>query len=339
MKKRPQTQRKFAMEQLENRELFAGNVLAYMSGAGDLNILEATNSIGRGQAVQVHQIAANRYRVSGLSSQDGGTTLINGAAYRDYTVYGDVNINLADGRDTVLLGRTTVTSFNKNVYINSGVDYSSNDNDAVYVETIKTKGNLTIDSGASADYVNVIGSQIGDGVYIDNLAIYAGSGADNVNVIDGYGRFVEVSGNLDVDTYDSQSELDADRLNLQGAFATGNVQAFLGGGNDTLTAANVFAGNDVLLVTDAGNDTVSLNSVRAHDDFWASLGDGDDRLDMQYSVADVLSLDGGAGYDNLNSSIPGPVNQQITTGWEVINGRRQIYFRPRYDLTFATLGQ
>src|SRR5687767_6983328 len=109
MKKRPETQRKFAMEQLENRELFAGNVLAYMSGAGDLNLLEATADIGEGQAVQVHQIAANRYRVSGLSSQDGGNTLINGAAYRDFTVYGNVNINLANGRDTVLLGRTTST--------------------------------------------------------------------------------------------------------------------------------------------------------------------------------------------------------------------------------------
>src|SRR5436190_5480269 len=110
MKKRASTQRKFGVEQLENRELFAGNVLAFMNGAGDLNLLEATADIGKGQAVQVHQIAANRYRVTGLSSQDGGTTRINGAAYRDFTVPGNVNINLAGGRDTVLLGRATATS-------------------------------------------------------------------------------------------------------------------------------------------------------------------------------------------------------------------------------------
>lgn len=335
MTRPPQTQRKFSLEQLERRELFAGNVLAYMSGAGDLNILEATNSIGQGQAVQVHQIGANRYRVSGLSSQDGGNTLINGGTYRDYTVYGNVNINLANGRDTVLLGRSTPTAFNKDVYINSGVDASSNDLDSISVEKVNTKGNLTIDSGASADYVNVIGSKIGDGVYIDNLAIYAGSGADNVNVTSGYGRFVEVTGNLHVDTYDSQSELDADRIYMSGAYANRNVQAFTGGGNDSLTVIDAFAGSDVFFATDGGNDTVSLNSVRAADDFWALLGDGDDAFDMQYSVADVLTLDGGAGYDRLSSSVPGPVNQQVTTNWEVINGVRQLYFFWD-EVTFAT---
>lgn len=336
MKTRPQTQRKIGLEQLENRELFAGNVLAYMSGTGDLNLLEATADIGEGQAVQVHQIAANRFRVSGLSSQDGGNTLINGATYRDFTVYGNININLANGRDTVLLGRATSTSFNKDVYIKSGVDVSSNDLDSISVEKVTTKGHLTIDSGASADYINVIGSKIGDGVNIDNLAIYAGSGADYINVISGYGRFLQVTGNLHVDTYDSQSELDADRIYMSGAYSNGNVQAFMGGGNDTLTAIDIFAGNDVFFATDGGNDMVSLNSVRANDDFWAYLGDGDDRLDLQYLVADVLTLDGGAGYDNLNTSVPGPVNQQVTRGWEVINGRSQIYFRDPNSGTFGT---
>lgn len=337
MKKRSSMQRKFGVEQLENRELFAGNVLAYMSGAGDLNLLEATADIGEGQAVQIHQIAANRYRVTGLYSQDGGKSLINGAAYRDYTVYGNVNINLAGGRDTVLLGRTTQTSFNKDVYINSGVDYASGnaDLDSVNVELVKTKGHLTIDSGASGDFINVLGSKIGDGVYIDNLAIYSGAGADTINVLTGYSRFVEVSGNVAIDTYDSPYELDADKVTLLGTYATGNVQAFMGGGDDTLSATDVFAGNDVLLVADAGNDTMTLNSVRAADDFWASLGDGNDRLDVQYLVADVLSLDGGAGYDNLNSSIPGPVNQRITTNWEVINGRR-LYWWSFGDGGFAT---
>jgi hypothetical protein len=335
MAKRSSTQRKFGVERLENRELFAGNVLAYMNGAGDLNLLEATADIGEGQAVQVHQIAANRYRVTGLYSQDGGTTLINGGAYRDYTVYGNVNINLAGGRDTVLVGRTTSTTFNKDVYINSGVDFASGytDLDSISVEKVTTKGHLTIDSGASADYINVIGSKIGDNIQIDNLAVYAGSGADYVNVLAGYGRFIEVSGNLHVDTYDSFSELDADRVTFQGAYSRGNVQAFLGGGADTLSAIDVFAGNDVYFSTGAGDDKMSLNSVRAYDDFWALLGDGNDSLDMQYSVADVLTLDGGAGYDSLSTAVPGPVNQQITTNWEMINGRRVFWTNFGDDLT------
>lgn len=321
-------QRQFGVERLENRELFAGNVLAYMSSYSNLNILEATADIGEGQAVQVHQIAANRYRVSGLSSQDGGTTLINGAPYRDFTVYGNVNFNLAGGRDTVVVGRSTGTAFNQSVFIHSGVNTGAGntDLDSISVERVTTRGNLSINSGDGSDYINVLGSKIGDSVYTDNLAINAGSGADYINVMAAYGRFLEVTGNLHVNTYYFQSELDADRIYMQGAYANGNVQAFMGGGNDTLTAVDVFAGNDVFFSTDGNNDTVTLNSVRAADDFWMYMGDGDDTLDMQYSVADVLTLDGGAGYDRLSTAAPGPVNQQITTGWEVINGRLQFYY-------------
>ena len=327
MKRRPQTQRHIGMERLENRELFAGNVMAYMSGNGDLNLLEATADIGEGQALKVHQIAANRFRVTGLSSQDGGTSLVNGVAQQDFTVTGNLNINLAGGRDTVVLGRSAPTTFNQ-VFLNSGVDSATGnaDLDSISVEKVTTRGHLTVDSGASADFIKVLGSKIGDGYNIDNLSIDAGSGADYINLASAYGRFLEVTGNLSVDTYDSQGELHADRVIMQSAYAGGNVQAFLGGGDDSLAATDVFAGNDLFFSTDGGKDSVQLDSVRANDDFWAYMGEGDDSLDMQYLTADVLTLDGGSGYDRLSTAVPGPVNQQVISGWEEINGRKQVYY-------------
>lgn len=306
------------VEQLESRQMFAGNVLAFLSG-GNLNIVEATGHFGKGQAVQVSQLSNGQMRVKGLSSQDGGTSLINGAAYKDFTVPGNLNINLAGGRDTVLLGRSSPTTFN-NAMVNTGDGL-----DAIYVEGVTTRQNLTIDSGAVADYINVFDTKVGDNYGIDNLTISTGAGADNVNVL-GISRPVEVTGNLSVYTFNSSSELDADRVVMQTAFARDNLQAFTGSGDDYLEVVNGFAGNDVMLSTDAGNDTMKLQEVRAVDDFWAMLGDGNDTLDAQYLRADVLTLNGGAGYDSLSKSVNGPVNQLVQTNWEVINGVRQWNF-------------
>jgi hypothetical protein len=306
------------VEQLETRQMMAGDVLAFMS-SGNLNVVEAVGEYGQGQAVQISQLSNGQIRVKGLSSQDGGTSLINGAAYKDFTVPGNLIVNLAGGRDTVLLGRSSPTTFN-NVMVNTGDGL-----DAIYVEGVTTRQNLTINSGASPDYINVFDTKVGDGYGIDNLSIDSGAGADTINVL-GISRPVEVTGNLSIYTFNSTSELDADRVVMQTAFARDNLQAFTGSGDDYLEVVNGYAGNDVLFSTDAGNDKMKLQEVRAVDDFWAMLGDGNDTLDATYLRADVLSLNGGAGYDSLSKSVNGPVNQLVQTNWEVINGVRQWNF-------------
>jgi hypothetical protein len=334
MSKRVETTRKLNVERFEDRQMMAGNILAYMNAAGDLNLLESTATIGQGQAVQVSQLSNGKVRVQGLSSQDGGISQVNGAAYKDFTVPGNVNINLAGGRDTVLVGRnaTTLNNLNINTASPSGV----NDNDAIYLENLNTRGHLTVTSGAGADFIQSLGTRVGDNYGIDNFAIHSGAGADYINVVNGYGRFTEVNGTMAVNTYDSLSELDADKLYMSGVYARGNVQAFMGSGDDELTGIDLYAGNDVFFATDGGNDKMTMNSVRAYDDIWMLLGEGNDSLNMQYSVADVLTVDGGGGYDSLTTSVPGPVNQLTRTGWEVINGRIQpIYRYPISDIVFA----
>lgn len=57
-------------------------------------------------------------------------------------------------------------------------------------------------------------------------------------------------------------------------------------------------------------------------------GRGNDLLDLQYLRGDQVTLGGGAGYDSLSKSIPGPINQLIQTNWEVINGKLQIFQLP-----------
>jgi len=320
MSKRVQNQRKLSLEQVESRQLMAGNILAYVNGAGDLNILESTATIGQGQAVQVWQTASGKIRVQGLSSQDGGVSQVNNLAYQDFTTNGNVNINLAGGRDTVLVGRNATTL--NNLYINTASPTGVNDNDAIYLENLNTRGNAIVTSGAGSDFIQSLGTHVGDTTGIDVFSIRSGSGADYINVVNGYGRFTEVNGPMDVDTYDSLSEVDSDKLYMSGIRARANVQAFMGSGDDQLDGIDLYAGDDVLFAMDGGNDRMHIDSVRAYDDVWFMLGDGNDSLDLAYVVGDEVTYDGGAGYDNLSTQVPGPINHLHQTGWEVINRRR-----------------
>ena len=303
--------KRLQMEQLEDRQLMAGNVLAFMS-SGNLHVVEAAGQIGRGQAVQVAQLSNGNIRVQGLSSQDGGTSLINGGTFRDFTVPGNLNVNLGAGRDNVVLGRSAPSTFN-NVYINTGVAAATaiDDRDFVNVERVTTRGHLTVDTGASSDYVSVFNNRVGDTSGIDNLTLRTGTAADYINV-----NNVNVNGNLSVSTYNTDSESDADHVHLEMAFARSNLQVFTGGGDDYLTVVNGFAGNDAFFTTGAGNDTVRLTEVQAVDDFMTYLEAGDDTLDMQYLRADVLTLDGGVGTDRLTKSVEGEVNQLLESNWE-----------------------
>ena len=61
---------------------------------------------------------------------------------------------------------------------------------------------------------------------------------------------------------------------------------------------------------------MNLREVRAVRDLGVYMGGDQDRLTVQYLNADRVTLDGGAGYDTLSSSIPGHANVYSAVNFE-----------------------
>lgn len=304
---------KLNCEHLESREMMAGDITAFVS-SGHLYVVEAYGEAGQGQAAAISQLADGRLRVKGLTSQDGGTSLVNGAAYKDFWVSGDLKVDFRAGNDTLQLVRNTAI---KGIDINmsSSSSVAATDRDYVYVDGIRTDNQLNIRTGVGPDTVKVWDSVIGnDGSIYDNLDITTGAGRDIVEIFRST-RSMEVKGHIYVNTY-SAGEAETDRVTILSALAGRHISISTGNGQDIIAMTDVWTGSDVLISAGEGNDTVSLREVRATDDFWVYLHGGDDKLDIQYLNCDQLTLDGGAGYDSFSSSVPGHSNGSTVTGFE-----------------------
>ena len=241
------------------------------------------------------------------------------------TTRGAVEIIAGAGTDYVNVHNSTVGDG-----IGSYDDLRINTGDGAYafvnVGNVATRGMLDIRTGNGIDAVDVSKSNIGDGVGIDNLNIYTGAGADSVRMNRWDLGANQVRGHLNVYTYNNDAELDADVVEMTSVTSYMNINVLTGGGADSVKMLGSFAGADILLSGGAGSDHFEITEVRSQDDFFASMGDGDDRLDMQYVGGDQLVLNGGAGFDSLNRWNNAPANDVVFSNWEKINGVNQLYF-------------
>jgi hypothetical protein len=193
---------------------------------------------------------------------------------------------------------------------------AATDKDVVLVDGIHTNNQLNIHTGAGVDNVQVWDSVIGnDGSIYDNLDINTGAGKDTVHVFSST-RGMEVKGHIYVNTYKG-AEVETDRVTMLSVTAGREIVVFTGGGQDVVNMTDIWSGSDILISTDAGIDTVNLREMRSLDDTWVYMGDGNDKLSVQYLNADELTLDGGAGIDRLSSFQPGNVNVYNQTGFEL----------------------
>lgn len=299
---------RFHMESLENRELMAGDVAVSVSG-GNMLIQEAGNSYQGAQAVQVSQLGNGKIRVQGLTNAGGTVTKVNGLNYQDFTVTGDLTVNLGAANDYLSLNGGSFRNVNVQMHQPGGAA----DSDAVFISDTRTTGDMTIKTGAGNDVVDINHAAIGNDAS-DDLSIFSGAGGDSIRM----NGWTSVRGNLTVQAYDSYYENDNDFVDINTAVAYNRVDVYTGFGNDTVNMTAVTAGTHVVLATGDGNDTVKLREVQALDDFYVYLGNGDDNMDMVYLRADHLTVDGGAGADRLTRSLDGPVNSQSITGFEPI---------------------
>lgn len=305
------------VDRLESREVLSGNVTAYVS-SNTLFIVEQAGQYGQSNAVRVSQLAGGNVRVTGLVNGSGTVTKVNGAAYQDFALSnGTLVASLGAGNDRI---RVVNAKFNN---VNLDLSYpSTNDADVIDVDGVQTTGAMQLRTGGGADAIYVRGTKVGDGSGYEDLNINSGAGADTVKVGVIGGAFVEVHGNLILNTFTSLAETDPDTVAVYQALVYKSIYLDTGAGNDTIKMGDVTAGEDIVAVAGDGNDKATLDEVWAYDQFYVAMGTGNDTLTMTYLRANYLSVDGGPGYDTLTHYYDGPTGHTVYTGWNVINGRR-----------------
>jgi len=343
---------RLSFERLENRDLMSGGLLAKVINAGNgpfLFINEAPGDAGEANAVQVTRLNNTTVRVTGLENSGGTVTRVNGHLAQNFTLgtARDLVVALGAGDDQV---RVLNAKF-RNVFIGTSLG-STPDNDTVDLTKVTTTGSVDIRTGEGADKVSISNSTIGDGPedvtniitgggadqvfihgspspfpgttdphgFMGDLVINTGGGADRVEIGANDNTFVEVHGNLIVNTFQDITEPDADVVHLTQTFGDNLVAIDTGAGNDSIQMGGVH-GNDIVLVAGVGDDTAVLNQVISFNKMFLAMSEGNDNLNAtDLEATNLLSIDGGGGFDRLQEHQDGPIGQKEVTGWEVING-------------------
>jgi hypothetical protein len=307
--------RKLSFQQLEDRQLMAGNVTAAMSGAS----LTLTGD-SKDNAVLIYQPsnAVSKYLVEGEAG-----TKINGKNSQTFTVNGNISVNFKDGNDTLNVGQANPGAFtilpgSLNVVLGGG-------NNSFGMTGTTINGNLTLTGGAGKDQVVMDTSSIGRGGNHD-CNINLGGGSNQLIM-----RYTTVERDLLV--YDNSGN-SFDDVELFGGSVGRNASIQTGTGNDFVQINEFYFGKDLNIQTGAGKDTVLLGESQGFggavniptedlgvhtDTVMVNLGDGDDIL-RTYNVSGSPYYEGGAGTDDLFHDSPsdGPVFD--STGFEYIDG-------------------
>lgn len=190
-----------------------------------------------------------------------------------YLGHGTNNLDVADSS----IGQSAIVITGKNNDFVDFADVSIDDN--VIVRT---------SSGADEVYVH---SHEGAGIDIGgNVDIDTGSNADFVEVGEG-----SVGGSVNIRTGDH-----LDEVNLLDLQVRRNVIVLLGSGNDFLFAENVRVRGVATIDAGSGNDNVTLDTCTVDKVFTAIMGSGRDTLQIFASSADLAVLIGGSDFDTLN---------------------------------------
>jgi hypothetical protein len=177
------TSSRLSVERLENRELFAGDIAAYVDASG-LHL----NGDYQANAFEIHGIGNHNYVVNGM-----GTTVNHASSNTFHVVNDKIFANLNGGDDYMYLHDSNISSISfvggdgnddiyvKNVTAATTLDGGSFDmgkgNDRVYLENDHFFGNLFADLGDNDDYISF------KNTHVDNLmSVLGGSGTDSYSM-------------------------------------------------------------------------------------------------------------------------------------------------------------
>jgi hypothetical protein len=311
-------------ESLERREMMAGDVAAFVSN-GDLYLNEEVGHVGGDTGVLVSQMPDGKIRVTGNFAPDGSRSLVNGQTFQDFTVTGSLFVNFGAGQDIVALDSGAAKPTFNEVHIDVGAATATGntDDDVVMIWGAVTRGSMNIETGAGDDWVFITDAAIGDPTHPADLVIRTGSGADGVDV-ETLGSVVY--GTLDIQTYSSLKETDADRVHVEDATMTGDLLIRTGGGDDDIWLNIAGAYDDIEIDAGAGHDDAKLEYVTALDDLMARMGDGFDELELNNFSAVDASFLGESGHDDIRKLGKNSFRSTVETSWEFVNGRRRLDF-------------
>jgi hypothetical protein len=284
--------RKLSFQNLESRQLMAGNVAVSVTAAGDLLVQGDTagNDIAIFQSVTQGQADPGRFFVGGLN----GTT-INGSASGSYFegVNHDMVINLGEGSDHVNLG-DGVSDFHFNVPNDLRINMGSGNN-GVAINGITVRDDATITAGSGLDTVDVHGARIGVAGGVDgglnDFTISTGNGTDVVRMRNFFARH-----NLNINA-GGLTDLGRDLVDLAIGDVGNDINISTGGGRDRVLTDTVGA-NHLNVNTGADIDTVGIrntNPVQLN----VNLGAGSDTLGISDTFGDRAQYLGGDGVDRV----------------------------------------
>lgn len=183
--------KRLGLERLENREVFAGNVMASIDSAGALSL----SGDNLANSVEIHGVGNHNYVVTGLSTtingQSGPLTFhTSGDVIKGFMNGGDdfvhlqnstinrVSLTMGDGSDTVKVDNVIATSTLDGIYLDMGSTQDPG-KDTVNLNNVHVYGNLSAYLGAGDDFISF------NKVHVDNLLVLdGGAGFDKYTWLD-----------------------------------------------------------------------------------------------------------------------------------------------------------
>lgn len=345
-------QAKLSFESLERRELMAGDVTAVLRG-NSIFITEAAGQAGGDNGVFISQTPEGLIKITGdFPNGDGPQSKVNGGDSVQFRGNGrpmSLFVNFGAGNDQVTFDQESTPLFNK-VTLDLGAPppvatrarttglqlgtvitpLNPPDVDDVHVGSIRTLGSMTINTGPGEDRVFMGNFQIGESFPFlpiftkGNLTINTGAGEDTVFLQSNTGEpQSKVTGAINIQTFKSSGETSASDVFLTDISARGPITVRTGAGVDTVHMDDTTSRKKIDINTGGGDDTATLIRVATVDRLFARMGSGNDTLSVD-GVLGRMTLLGEAG-DNDRLTTHDVSVQQIThSGWEFINGRRNL---------------
>lgn len=295
-------QRTLAVEQLETRRLLAGDVDVRKSGSH--LIIRGDNE---DNAIIITQEGRDRFRVTGVATDDGDTE-VNNKASKVFKGIRHIDVDLRGGNDTLGVGNDELALIDLGEEL--GFEFDGGDGPGNLGDTtpdnadrVRIRGSLIVRMGSGEDSVGlhvdvqrVVNIQTGngdDGVGVtnsrigDDLIINTGNGDDNVIVID-----TDVNDVLAVITGDGEDTVDVgsfirfEEQFVEGPVSARHLEVFSGDDDDTVNVSDVFV-EDVLIINTAhGEDFVSILGGNIEGDVIINTGHDRDIVFVEASVED-----------------------------------------------------
>lgn len=294
---RASTRRGVLLEKLEERTVFAGNVIVAVNLAA--NTIQLTGDLAN-NAVEVRAIPAGGTQIVGVA----GTT-INGAA--------SVNVPLPAPHLRSLLGVGNDRIYIHDIALASMRIEDLTGNNTVTVRRTQVYNNVAITTDKGADVVDFQGRVQGD------VAISTGLEADKVIFRGDVGALLSAAApapvtptlNIVTGAGNDSVRVSNSRIFLGG----GGLFVNTGAGDDNFNSvSNTIVGN-LRLRTEAGNDQAVINTTDAiFGDFNMGADNDQLRLDLPSLVMTPSIFNGGAGNDLLDRGgnfIGAPVNFEV----------------------------